>query len=302
MTTAETYSYTPQQLSDAFTEISATLFAGITTETIPKLMITAGVQSSGKTWLLEKNLLPSGRYGNYVRLYLPKYREKHPQYQSMLKHGVLHAYEHTDAFIRELGGKIFNRAFTDKLNIIMECAFDTIDFAKLPEVAVTAGYQFEVHIVACTQPFAFMSGFQRAFKSLKKLEPERFVKPGELKSSLAIAHAVVFALETAAKQSDGSQIHLYERGMGALKERLLRASSVYTKDTPKPLLTTAVVPPYSYEAFKRISTGSIKCGAQRREFIKECHQMLLQTSQYAEQIPDFVYDALYSRIFKYAQG
>ena len=87
MTHTATYHYTPAQLSAAFNEISATLFAGIIPETRPKLLITAGVQSSGKTWLLEKTLLPSGQYNNYVRLYLPEYRSKHPQYQDMLKLG-----------------------------------------------------------------------------------------------------------------------------------------------------------------------------------------------------------------------
>lgn len=133
MTVNAIYRYTPEQLSAALSDITATLFAGITPHTRPKLLITAGVQSSGKTWLLEKTLLPSGNYKNHVRLYLPEYRSKHPQYQEMLKHGVLHAYEHSETFIRELCGKIFEKAFTEKLNIIMECAFDSIDFAaRLP--------------------------------------------------------------------------------------------------------------------------------------------------------------------------
>jgi hypothetical protein len=301
MTSNAIYGYTPEQLNAAFSEISATLFAGIIPETKPKLLITAGVQSSGKTWLLEKSLLPSGQYKNHVRLYLPEYRSKHPQYQDMLKHGVLHAYEQTEAFIRELGGKIFEKAFSQKLNIIMECAFDSIDFATLPAVAVSVGYQLEVHIVACNQPFAFLSGFKRAFKSLEKQEVERFVRPAELKSSLATAHAVVFALEAAAKQADGSQIFLYERGMGPLQERVLRAQSLYHKDETGALSQTSPGQPYSYDAYQRISSSSIQCGAERQEFIKACHRMLQQTSQFAEQIPDYVYDALYSRILKYVQ-
>lgn len=296
-----TYHYTPAQLSAAFNEISATLFAGIIPETRPKLLITAGVQSSGKTWLLEKTLLPSGQYNNYVRLYLPEYRSKHPQYQDMLKLGVLHAYEQTETFIRELCGKIFEKAFAEKLNIILECAFDSIDFATLPAFAVGAGYQLEVHIVACNQPFAFLSGFKRAFKSLEKNELERFVRPSELKSSLATAHAVVFALEIAAKLSDGSQILLYERGMGPLQDRVLRARSLYNKGEKGELSVTSPNQPYSYDAYQRISSSSISGSAEHHEFIKACHRMLQQTSQYAELIPDYVYDALYSRIFKYAQ-
>jgi hypothetical protein len=34
--------------------------------------------------------------------------------------------------------------------------------------------------------------------------------------------------------------------------------------------------------------------------IKECHLALQTTAQYADQIPAFVYNALYSRIIKYA--
>jgi hypothetical protein len=67
--------YTQQQLSAAFDEIELTLFKDITAEPVPKLLVVAGLQSSGKTYLLENNLLPSERYKNYVRLYLPQYRE-----------------------------------------------------------------------------------------------------------------------------------------------------------------------------------------------------------------------------------
>ena len=65
------YTYTPEQVTAAFDEIKATLFSGINAEATPKILIVAGLQGSGKTYLLEKNLLPSNRYGNYVRLYLP---------------------------------------------------------------------------------------------------------------------------------------------------------------------------------------------------------------------------------------
>ncbi|WP_339452801.1 zeta toxin family protein [Pseudomonas sp. EA_5y_Pfl2_R50] len=300
MTTAENYSFTPEQLSVAFAEISTTLFAGISADTTPKLLITAGVQSSGKTWLLEKTLLPSGKYDNYVRLYLPAFRQKHPQYQEMLKHGTQHAYEQTEKFIYDIAAKIFEKAFTHKYNIIMECAFDSISFATLPAVAVNAGYQLEVHIVACNQPFALISCFKRAFNSLEKQELERFVQPSTLKSSLATAHAMVFAMEAAAKQADGSQILLYERGMGALKDRALRAHSIYHKDERGVLTVTSPGQLYSHARYERISSNSLN-RAGRHELIKECHLMLQQANQYAGQIPDYVYGALYSRIFKYVQ-
>ncbi|WP_309295555.1 zeta toxin family protein [Pseudomonas paraglycinae] len=185
------YTYTPEQVTAAFDTLSPTLFSAVTAETTPRMLVTAGVQSSGKTYLLEKSLLPSGRYQNHVRLYLPQYRERHPQYEEMIKIGVLHAYEHTETFVRDLCQKIFARAFREKLNIILECAFDTIEFAALPEYAASAGYQLEVHVVACNYPFAFISGVQRVFKSLEKGELERFVKPSALKSSLGNACGAV---------------------------------------------------------------------------------------------------------------
>ena len=78
MSEAPKYNYSSDDVIKAFDEIHPTLFVGKTAEAIPKLLITAGVEGSGKTYLLEKSLLPSGNYGNYIRLYLPEYRKKHP--------------------------------------------------------------------------------------------------------------------------------------------------------------------------------------------------------------------------------
>ncbi|MFW9082506.1 zeta toxin family protein [Pseudomonas sp. P2757] len=301
MSTPATYSYTPQQLSAAFDTISATLFAGITAETTPKMLVTAGVQSSGKTYLLEKQLLPSGRYTNYVRLYLPEYRKQHPQYAEMIKQGVLHAYEHTDAFIRDLCGEIFKQAFAQKLNIIIECAYDSIDFAALPDYAADAGYQMEVHVVACNLPFAFISGVQRGFKSLEKGELERFLRPATLKSSFDTAHAVLYALEAASKKVSGSQVFLYERGFGAMQDRALRAHSAYALDAENQLTITSTSTAYSYGAYERIVGKSVSSEAERNELIKESHLALHKATHYAAQVPDYLFNALYSRIVKYVQ-
>jgi hypothetical protein len=105
------YSYSSDDVIKAFDEIYPTLFADKTAETIPKLLITAGVEGSGKTYLLEKSLLPSGKYGNYIRLYLPEYRKKHPRYDDMIELGVLHAYEHSEAFARAGFENLRQRAF-----------------------------------------------------------------------------------------------------------------------------------------------------------------------------------------------
>jgi hypothetical protein len=295
------YTYTPEQVTAAFDTLSPTLFSAVTAETTPRMLVTAGVQSSGKTYLLEKSLLPSGRYQNHVRLYLPQYRERHPQYEEMIKIGVLHAYEHTETFVRDLCQKIFERAFREKLNIILECAFDTIEFAALPEYAANAGYQLEVHVVACNYPFAFISGVQRGFKSLEKGELERFVKPSALKSSLGNAHAVLYTLESVARKISGSQIFLYERGLGALQDRILRAHSTYTLDTQHKLSITSTSTPYSYEAYERIFSKSVNGENERNEMVRECHLALSKATQYATQVPDFLFNALHARIIRYVQ-
>ncbi|RON13200.1 zeta toxin family protein [Pseudomonas frederiksbergensis] len=296
---APNYTYTPDQVTAAFTEITATLFTGITAEAIPKMLIVAGLQGSGKTYLLEKTLLPSNRYDKYVRLYLPDYREKHPQYAEMIKLGVLHAYEHTEAFVREVSAKIFEEAFKRKYNIIMECAFDSIDFAAFPPMATAAGYQFETHIVACNQEFAHASSIKRALKSLEKQEMERFVTVSMLNASMSNALAIILAFETAAKAVSGSQITLYERGFGALKERTLRAQSTYTKAADGSLTITGTTAPYMYSAYGTIVDNHIYTMSDRDEMIKECHLALLKTQTYAEHVPDFVYNDLYAYIVKY---
>lgn len=224
MSEAPKYNYSSDDVIKAFDEIFPALFVGKTAEAIPKLLITAGVEGSGKTYLLEKSLLPSGNYGNYIRLYLPEYRKKHPHYADMIKLGVLHAYEHTEAFARELGEKIFANALSQRCNIIMECAFDDIGFAGLAKFV--PGYQLEVHVVGCNHAFAHLSSIKRAFSSLEKQEMERFVSYSRLESSISNAPAVLVAFEFIAKTVSGSQIFLYERGLGTLSERVLDRKSV----------------------------------------------------------------------------
>ncbi|VVO73817.1 zeta toxin family protein [Pseudomonas fluorescens] len=297
MSEAPKYTYTPADETKAFDEITATLLSGKTAETPAKLLVTAGLQGSGKTYLLEKTLLPSRRYDNYVRLYLPEYREKHPKYEGMIKLGVLHAYEHTEAFVRELGARIFTEATTRQYNIIMECAFDSIEFAKL--ATFTPGYQLEAHIVACNQPFAHISSIKRALKSLENKELERFVSHSALETSMCNAQAIILAFETLAKTQSGSQIYLYERGLGALNERTSRAHSTYTKDAQGELTVTSITAKYSYSAYAAISNSPVYTPQERDELVKECHQSLLKTGTHAREVPDFVYNDLYAYIVKY---
>ncbi|MET0848239.1 MAG: zeta toxin family protein [Pseudomonas sp.] len=295
MSSAPNYVCTPEQVTAAFNEIKTELLRGKTADVTPKILVVAGLQGSGKTFLLENKLLPSGSYENYVRLYLPEYRKKHPQYAEMIKLGVLHAYEHTAAFIQQLGTKIFTEAFTLKYNIIMECAFDDIGFATFAPLTTAAGYQFETHIVGCTQAFAHISSIKRALRSLENRELERFVTYKHLDASMSNARAIILAFEVASKAVGGSQVTLYERGLGVLKERVLRVHNTYTKaadGTPSTM-------PSLYDAFDNIINYHIYDPAERDEMIKECHLALLKAQTYAQLVPDFVYNDLYAYIVKY---
>ena len=296
MSVAPTYAYTPEQVTAAFNEIKTTLFRGITAQATPKILIVAGLQGSGKTYLLEKSLLPSSRYQCFVRLYLPEYRQKHPQYAEMIKLGVLHAYEHTEVFVREVCAKIFTEAFTLKYNIIMECAFDSLEFAAFPPLATAAGYQFETHIVGCNQAFAHVSSIKRALNSLKKQELERFVTSSALEASMSHAQAIILAFETASKAVSGSQITVYERGLGGLKERVSRFQKTYTKDTTEITPPTA---PTACSTYASIINNHVYTLRERDEMVKTCHLALLKTQAHAAQVPDFVYNDLHAYIAKY---
>lgn len=299
MSVAPKYTYTPEQVTAAFDEIKATLFSGITAEAIPKILVVAGLQGSGKTYLLEKTLLPSNRYNNYVRLYLPDYRKKHPQYTEMIKLGVLHAYEHTEAFVREISKKIFTQAFTGKLNIIMECAFDSLDFAAFPQSATAAGYQFETHIVGCTQEFAHVSSIKRAFKSLEAQEMERFLTVSTLDASMSYAPAIILAFETAAKAVSGSQVNVYERGFGLLNERTLIAQSTYSKGVDGSVTTTTTKVNFAYSIYSNIIDNHVFAASDRDEVVKECQLALLKTTTHVSHVPNFVYNDLYAYIVKH---
>ncbi|RKS27587.1 zeta toxin [Pseudomonas sp. WPR_5_2] len=299
MSQTSKYTYTSDQVTAAFSEISATLFDGKTVEPIPKLLAVVGLESSGKTYLLEKALLPTQRYTNYVRLYLPQYRKKHPQYEDMIKEGVLHAYEHTESFVREVCTMIFTKAFTGKYNIIMESAFDNIDLVSFPPLATASGYQFETHIVGCTQEFAHVSSFKRALKSLQNNEMERFLSVSKLDASMSHAKAILVALENAAKAISGSRINLYERGFGPLKERTQVAHSTYSKAADGKVTTTTTKVDFSYDAYSSIIENHVFAVSDRNEMIKECQLALFQAAIHAEKVPDFVYNELNAYIVKY---
>lgn len=58
MSVASNYTYTPEQVTAAFDEIKATLFSGIKVEAVPKILVVAGIEGAGKTYLLEKASCP----------------------------------------------------------------------------------------------------------------------------------------------------------------------------------------------------------------------------------------------------
>jgi hypothetical protein len=146
--------------------------------------------------------------------------------------------------------------------------------------------------------FAHVSSIKRALRSLEKQEMERFVTVSLLDASMSNAQAIILAFETAAKVVSGSQITLYERGFGALKERTLRAQSTYTKAADGALTITGTTP-FAYSAYRTIIDNHIYTMSDRDEMIKQCHLALLKTQTYAEHVPDFVYNDLYAYIVKY---
>ena len=215
---ATLYPFTDSDVDDAFAQLDHALFDkareadGPESDPTPKMLIVAGAQGAGKTYLLEKQLLPSERYPNHVRLYLPEFRKLHPHYTEMSEHGVLHVYEHTEAFIRALSGKVFGYAFANRYNIIMESALDDEAFAGFPPAAVEAGYRFEIHMIACKVEFSHWATLDRGVKSVAKGEIERFVALSQIQASQANAKKILNAFEHACTQAPGSQVTLYERG------------------------------------------------------------------------------------------
>ncbi|PYG98277.1 zeta toxin family protein, partial [Arthrobacter stackebrandtii] len=189
------YPYTAADLDKVFASLEPLWFdkkryaSGLDSNPNPSILIVAGAQGSGKTYLLDNHLLPSGRYDDFVRLYLPSFRELHPHYAAMQEKGVLHVYEHTEPFIWALCEKVFNHAFDNRYNIIMECALDDLRFADFPAQAVQAGYRFEVHLIACQKESSHWANLDRGIKSIGANDPERFMPLSVIEGSQANARA-----------------------------------------------------------------------------------------------------------------
>jgi len=324
MTIDSRYTHTQDDIHRTYSLIAPGIFNAVSgterSNEPPKMLVVAGSQGSGKTYLLENTLLKSDRYADYIRPYLLKYRAHHPQYAQMIEHGVLHAYEHTEAFIWDLGRRIFQDALENSYNIIIETALDSIDFASLPMYAASKGYQFEVHLIGCKREFAHVSTIERALTSIKDKKLERFVTLSNIDESMANAQSILNAFENACAASVGSTITLYERGFGVLRNRRVVCSSLCTRDselTPQPitdergmtvapehhamriLRTAEANKPCAFNNYAKLVNAPITSLEERGETLKAAHVALANAERCVEPVPYPVFNDLYAYVVKY---
>ncbi len=321
------YSFTSADVDHAFATLSETLFN--TTRTAPcatcpptpSMLIIAGAQGSGKTYLLDNTLVPSGRYDNFVRLYLPDFRKLHPQYAAMQVHGTLHVYEHTEAFVWALGGRVFSHAFAQRFDIIMETALDSPQFASFPPMAVEQGYQFEVHMIACQKEFSHWATLERGVKSLQNDELERFLPLSKIEASQLNAKAILDAFEEACTRAPGSQITLYHRGFDtALQSRPLCHSQCLAASELEPQAdyrgqpfvrlpqlnpsfeirrTLEANSPCSYPQYAQVVHAGIIEPAERGQMVQSCCKSLARAQAQMPKVPAEVFRALSLYVLKY---
>lgn len=224
------YVYTPEELDSVYNALEATLFnvrkdIGDDGMPAPKILVAAGVQGSGKTYMLNNTLLKDPRYLNYIPLYQESFRELHPRYAEFADQDVTSRYKHTETFIWELCSRVFSYAYQNKFNIIMETALDTKAFATVISGPELADYQFDVHLISCKKDFVHLSTINRALNALEEGTLERFVDIATIETSIENAEAILNAFEAACMRVSGSTISMYERGFGALKNRKKLCSS-----------------------------------------------------------------------------
>ncbi|AZL72123.1 zeta toxin family protein [Pseudomonas oryziphila] len=225
------HTFTAEDVAAAFETLEPLLFSrkrrtDAQGNPAPKMLVVAGAEGSGKTYLLNNSLLASRRYDDYVSLYDPAYRKLHPQYEQMKAGGGRYVYAHTEQFIWQLGGKLFEHALANHYDIIMETALDDAAFADVPALALQAGYQLELHLIACQKEFGHWNTLERGVKSVAEDQLERFVSLSKIEVSQANAARIIDAFEAACMVSPGSQISLYQRGMETDRESRLLCRSV----------------------------------------------------------------------------
>lgn len=322
------YPFSDDDVQKAFDQLSVTLFDvqrdfdpdGHQLPS-PKILIVAGAQGSGKTFLLEKTLLPSGAYENYVRLYLPAFRELHPSYAQMQAQGVLHVYEHTEKFIWALGEKVFAYAFANKYNIIMESALDNIEFARFPPAATAAGYRFEVHMIACQKELSHWATLDRVVKSIATSELERVVSLTQIEEAQFNAKAILDAFENACTQVPGSEITLYQRDLPTNMERQVLCHSTcdsYAELTPQAdfkgqpfaqvphlgvkfgiLRNAQANSPCAYLQYAQVVHAGLISEAVRQKMVQKCCATLAKAHPLMPAIPAEVFRALSMYVLKY---
>ncbi|EKT4482304.1 zeta toxin family protein [Pseudomonas putida] len=321
------YPYTPADVDKVFASHEPTWFdkkryaSGLDSNPNPSILIVAGAQGSGKTYLLDNHLLPSGRYDDFVRLYLPSFRKLHPHYAAMQEKGVLHVYEHTESFIWALCDKVFKHAFNNQYNIIMECALDDLGFADFPTQAVEAGYRFEVHLIACQKEFSHWATLDRGIKSIAANEPERFMPLSVIEGSQANARAILDAFENACIKVQDSEITLYRRGIETgMDSQVLCSSRCEAVDslTPqpdfkgKPFFTAAQLnpsfeirrtpaanAPCSYPQYSQVVHTGMLEEDTRQEMVRLCCKTLDRAQTEMARVPADVFHQLSMYVLKY---
>lgn len=321
------YSHTSTDVDNAFEALSASLFDKARDadcqecEPGPKILIVAGAQGSGKTYLLENKLLPTGQYDNYVRLYVPAFRELHPAYDLMKEHGSAYVYKHTEDFVWDLGRRVSDHAMANRYNIIMETALDNADFARFPPDAVAKGYRFEVHMIACQKEFSHWATLDRGVKSIAKQEFERFLLLSAIEASQLNAKAILDAFENACMQVPGSNITLYSRGIDTDMESKALCHSECTSPfelTPRanhdgqPFVILPSInlcfeirrnaqanAPCSYPQYAHVVNAAMLEKAVRDKMVQFCCKTLERAQAIKDKVPDDVFRDLSMYVLKY---
>ncbi|MFJ3487640.1 zeta toxin family protein [Pseudomonas sp. NPDC090202] len=325
MSSANQYPYTPAELESAFQTLSATLFdvtrdIGEDGNPGPKILTVVGVPGAGKTYMLNNTLLKQPRYKNFVPLYKESFRELHPRYSEFADLDVTARYAHTETFIRELGGKIFEYATSGLYNIILESAMDTPNAAEIIAGPVFAKYQFDVHMIGCKKDFVHMSTIKRALNSLDKGLLERFVEIETIQASIDNAEAILGALELACMRVGGSEIRMYERGFGKLRtttqlchSRCDRVNSLTPHEfvdengvnIPLEIQTHRIernelmTTPCTVSSFVKLTNAPVVGTEDRKDAWTEATQSLQRLGQYQELAPASITAALQAYIEKY---
>ena len=320
------YAYTPLELDDVYNALEQTLFnvrkdIGEEGMPAPKILVVAGVQGSGKTYMLNNTLLKDPRYSNYVSLYSEHLRELHPRYAEFADKDVTSRYRHTETFIWELCSRIFSYAYQNKFNIIMETALDTKAFATVMTGPELADYQFDVHLIGCKRDFVHLSTIKRALNALEEGVLERFVDIGTIETSIENAEAILNAFEAACMRVSGSSISMYERGFGSLRNRKKLCSSrcervstltphVFTDEHGAHITlqeqshrierSEALPVPCSYSSFLALTDAPIEGTEDRQEAWQAAYGALARMRQFWKQIPPRLPDTLWGYIKKYA--